>query len=37
MKAAQNWLKQSVDFNWSPEELTGRLNLKPSASKSGRK
>jgi hypothetical protein len=25
MKVTLNWLKQYVDFNWSPEELTGRL------------
>jgi len=24
MKVTLNWLKQYVDFNWSPEELTGR-------------
>jgi len=22
-----NWLKQYVDFNWSPEELTERLTM----------
>jgi phenylalanyl-tRNA synthetase beta chain len=27
MKATLNWLKQYVDFNWSPEELTGRLTM----------
>src|ERR1039457_2423597 len=27
MKVTLNWLKQYVDFNWSPEELTGRLTL----------
>jgi hypothetical protein len=27
MKVTLNWLKQSVDFNWSPEELTGRLTM----------
>ncbi len=25
MKATLNWLKQSVAFNWSPDELTERL------------
>jgi len=25
MKVTLNWLKQYVDFNWSPEELIGRL------------
>ena len=25
MKVTLNWLKQHVDFNWSPEELTGQL------------
>lgn len=24
MKVTLNWLKQYVDFDWSPEELTGR-------------
>ena len=27
MKPTLNWLKQYVDFNWSPEELTERLTL----------
>ncbi len=27
MKVTLNWLKQSVDFNWSPEELTERLTM----------
>jgi hypothetical protein len=27
MKVTLNWLKQYVDFNWSPEELTGRLSM----------
>src|SRR5580693_5821339 len=27
MKVALNWLKQYVDFNWSPEELTERLTM----------
>ncbi len=27
MKVTLNWLKQYVDFNWSPEELTRRLTL----------
>jgi len=27
MKATLNWLKQYVDFNWSPEELTERLTM----------
>ena len=27
MKVTLNWLKQYVDFNWSPEELTSRLTL----------
>ncbi|MHB9005585.1 MAG: phenylalanine--tRNA ligase subunit beta [Limisphaerales bacterium] len=27
MKVTLNWLKQYVDFNWSPEELTDRLTL----------
>jgi len=26
MKVTLNWLKQYVDFNWSPEELTERLS-----------
>lgn len=25
---ASNRLKQSVDFDWSPEELTGQANLR---------
>ena len=25
MKVTLNWLKQYVDFDWSPEELTERL------------
>jgi hypothetical protein len=25
MKVTLNWLKQYVDFNWSPEELTEQL------------
>ena len=27
MKVTLNWLKQYVDFNWSPEEVTERLTL----------
>ena len=27
MKVTINWLKQYVDFNWLPEELTERLTL----------
>jgi phenylalanyl-tRNA synthetase beta chain len=27
MKITLNWLKQYVDFDWAPEELTGRLTL----------
>jgi phenylalanyl-tRNA synthetase beta chain len=27
MKVTLNWLKQYVDFNWSSEELTGRLTM----------
>jgi hypothetical protein len=27
MKVTLNWLKQYVDFNWSPEELTERLTV----------
>jgi len=27
MKVTLNWLKQYVDFNWSPEELTQRLTM----------
>jgi phenylalanyl-tRNA synthetase beta chain len=27
MKATLNWLKQYVDFDWSPEELTERLTM----------
>jgi phenylalanyl-tRNA synthetase beta chain len=27
MKVTLNWLKQYVDFNWSPEELSERLTL----------
>ncbi|HTY87007.1 MAG TPA: phenylalanine--tRNA ligase subunit beta [Candidatus Acidoferrum sp.] len=27
MKVTLNWLKQHVDFDWSPEELTERLTL----------
>jgi phenylalanyl-tRNA synthetase beta chain len=27
MKVTLNWLKQYVDFNWTPEELTERLTL----------
>jgi phenylalanyl-tRNA synthetase beta chain len=27
MKVTLNWLKQYVDFNWSPGELTGRLTM----------
>src|SRR5262245_22348809 len=27
MKVTLNWLKQYVDFNWSPDELTGRLTM----------
>jgi hypothetical protein len=28
MKVTLNWLKQYVDFNGSPEALTGRLTLR---------
>src|SRR5947207_1704863 len=27
MKVTLNWLKQYVDFNWTPEELAGRLTM----------
>ncbi|MBI3852600.1 MAG: phenylalanine--tRNA ligase subunit beta [Verrucomicrobia bacterium] len=27
MKVTLNWLRQYVDFNWSPEELTARLTM----------
>jgi phenylalanyl-tRNA synthetase beta chain len=27
MKVTLNWLKQYIDFNWSPEELTERLTM----------
>jgi len=27
MKVTRNWLKQYVDFNWSPEELAERLTM----------
>jgi phenylalanyl-tRNA synthetase beta chain len=27
MKVTLNWLKQYVDFNWSPEELSARLTM----------
>ena len=27
MKVTLNWLKQYVDFDWSPEELTERLTM----------
>ena len=27
MKVTLNWLKQYVDFNWSPDELTERLTM----------
>ena len=27
MKITYNWLKQYVDFDWSPEELTERLTM----------
>src|SRR5947207_11288691 len=27
MKVTLNWLKQYVDFNWSPEELRERLTM----------
>src|SRR5215831_5595729 len=27
MKVTLNWLKQYVDFNWSPEELAERLTM----------
>ena len=27
MKVTLNWLKQYVDFDWSPEELAGRLTM----------
>ena len=27
MKVTLNWLKQYVDFNCSPEELSGRLTI----------
>ena len=27
MKVTLNWLKQYVDFNWPPEELTERLTM----------
>ena len=27
MKVTLNWLKQYVDFHWSPEQLAGRLAM----------
>ena len=27
MKVTLNWLKQYVDFNWSPEATTERLTM----------
>ena len=27
MKVTLNWLKQYVDFDWTPEELTERLTM----------
>ena len=27
MKVTLNWLKQYVDFSWSPEELSERLTM----------
>ena len=27
MNATLNWLKEYVDFNWLPEELTERLTM----------
>lgn len=27
MKVTLNWLNQYVDFDWSPEELTGRFAI----------
>ena len=27
MKSILNWLKQYVEFDWSPEELTERLTM----------
>ena len=27
MKVTLNWLKQSIDFNWPPEEMTRRLAI----------
>ena len=27
MKVTLNWLKQYVDFDWSPEELTERITM----------
>ena len=27
MKVTLSWLKQYVDFNWSPEELAERLTM----------
>ena len=27
MKVTLNWLKQYVDFNWSPADLTERLTM----------
>ena len=27
MKVTLNWLKQYVDFNWTPDELTERLTM----------
>ena len=29
MKVTLNWLKQSVDFNWSPKESTERFAMLP--------
>jgi len=31
MKVTLNWLKQYVDFDWSPEELAERLTMRSIA------
>ncbi len=37
MKVTLNWLKQYVDFIWSPEELTERLFFKKKKKKKKKK
>ena len=33
MKVTLNWLKEYVDFHWSPEELADRLTMPGLASR----